>query len=113
MYFCLDMKDDFPKTNNITPIHKILYEQIHSFHAYTLLWKKNTANILRYYNGFQKENIGKKKMNEFETDSHLEQSEMKLIIKPKLNLGRKEDPKFPKKIKYFYTIQLNKTLKYN
>ena len=37
MYFCLDMKDDFPKTNNITPIHKILYEQIHSFHAYTLL----------------------------------------------------------------------------
>ena len=37
MYFCLDRKDDFPKTNNITSIHKILYEQIHNFHAYTLL----------------------------------------------------------------------------
>lgn len=45
---------------------------------------------------FRKKILGKKKKNEFETDSHLEQYEMKLIIKPKLNLGRKEDPNFQK-----------------
>ena len=39
MYFCLDGKNDFPKTKDITSIHKILNEKIHNFHTYTLFKK--------------------------------------------------------------------------
>lgn len=75
MYFCLDGKDDFPKTNNITSIHKILNEQIHKFHAYTLFWKKS----IKHYKNFKRSRWPserkyweKKWMDLRQIDSHLE-----------------------------------------
>ena len=62
-YFCLDGKNDFFKTNNITSIHKIPDEQIHNLYAIDILfWKKK-----KYHENFErpqwslKENVGKRK----------------------------------------------------
>ena len=48
-------------------------------------------------------------------DSHLEQYEMQVNYQTKTQIRKEKKSKIfkKKKIKYFYTFQLNKTLKYN
>ena len=118
MYFCLNgEEDDFLKTNNITLIHKISNEQIHNFHAYTLFWKKQKTpqKFLEIAMAFKNKILGKKQMNRPETARFTLGAirDASWLSNQNSNYKGKNTQIFhTKKIKYFYTIQPDKTLKY-
>ena len=126
MYFCFD--GIFPK---LTILHQstkssifIIFMPIHFYEKqknkkhkilnFTIFMpihfygKKNTANILRYYNGFQKENIGKKKKEWVWDRFTLGAIRDEVDYQTKTQFRKERRSKFPKKSNIFTQFNLTK-----